>query len=154
MADPAEDAPTTSSLTAKCIGSHCDGVDITNPFFRDLLVDRPIPGANAIGSLADCRSGPSRAPKTRKKRLVTLRGQGRIINRALIKRLTTFAACRPSQSVLSGTITPLQVPRPTYIGLAPSSSVVDLLLQQECPLRGHDRTLETSANPDFGCSWL
>ncbi|KAJ7095595.1 hypothetical protein C8R44DRAFT_749147 [Mycena epipterygia] len=87
MADPAEDAPTTSSLTAKCIGSHCDGVDITNPFFRDLLVDRPIPGANAIGGLADCRSRPSRAPKTRKKRLVTLRGQGRIINRALEERL-------------------------------------------------------------------
>ncbi|KAJ7136885.1 hypothetical protein C8R44DRAFT_768047, partial [Mycena epipterygia] len=27
------------------------------------IVTAPIPGANAIGSLADCWSGPSRAPK-------------------------------------------------------------------------------------------
>jgi hypothetical protein len=35
------------------IGSRRDGVDITMPFFRDVLSDKPIPGANEIGSLAD-----------------------------------------------------------------------------------------------------
>jgi hypothetical protein len=32
-------------------GSHRDGVDITAPFFRDLLADKAIPGANDIRSL-------------------------------------------------------------------------------------------------------
>ncbi|KAJ7081063.1 hypothetical protein C8R44DRAFT_754121 [Mycena epipterygia] len=51
--DQADDALTTHSLATTWIGSHRDGVDITTPFFRDLLADKPIPGANAIGGLAD-----------------------------------------------------------------------------------------------------
>ncbi|KAJ6522803.1 hypothetical protein DFH09DRAFT_1330392 [Mycena vulgaris] len=49
------DAPSSSSTAvgATSIDSHNDGVDITLPFFRDLLADKPIPGANVIQSLAD-----------------------------------------------------------------------------------------------------
>jgi len=48
------DAPSASFLTGTTsIGSHQGGVDITLPFFRDLLADKPIPGANAIGSLSN-----------------------------------------------------------------------------------------------------
>ncbi|KAJ6527844.1 hypothetical protein DFH09DRAFT_1285604 [Mycena vulgaris] len=52
------DPPDASSSSFTAVGatsidSHNDGVDITLPFFRDLLADKPIPGANMIQSLAD-----------------------------------------------------------------------------------------------------
>ncbi|KAJ7822723.1 hypothetical protein B0H14DRAFT_3470499 [Mycena olivaceomarginata] len=37
-------------------GPSRDGVDITAPFFRDLLADSPVQGADAIRSPADCRN--------------------------------------------------------------------------------------------------
>ncbi|KAJ6569104.1 hypothetical protein B0H19DRAFT_1065879 [Mycena capillaripes] len=52
--DPDDTAPTTSPSFAETeINSRRDGVDITLPFFRDLLSDKPIPGAHEIGSLGD-----------------------------------------------------------------------------------------------------
>ncbi|KAJ6628147.1 hypothetical protein B0H10DRAFT_2184924 [Mycena sp. CBHHK59/15] len=44
---------TSATLVATSISSKHDGVDITAPFFRDLLADKPSSSANAIGSLAD-----------------------------------------------------------------------------------------------------
>ncbi|KAJ7927402.1 hypothetical protein B0H13DRAFT_1861399 [Mycena leptocephala] len=41
------------SIVDTTLGSHRDAVDITTPFFRDILSDRPIPGADAIGSIGD-----------------------------------------------------------------------------------------------------
>jgi hypothetical protein len=44
--------PSFPAIGATTIDSHYDGVDITLPFFKDLLSDKPVAGANAIGSLA------------------------------------------------------------------------------------------------------
>ncbi|KAF8176825.1 ribonuclease H-like domain-containing protein [Mycena galopus ATCC 62051] len=41
------------ALGATSIDPHHDGVDITLPFFRDLLSDKPISGASVVGSLAN-----------------------------------------------------------------------------------------------------
>jgi phage baseplate assembly protein gpV len=45
------------SVAAETIATSRDGVDITAPFFRDLLADSPVQGADAIRSLADWSGG-------------------------------------------------------------------------------------------------
>ena len=69
------DPPSGSSFPA--IGAmtiHYDSVDITLPFFKDLLSDKPIAGANAIRSLAPGRNGS----QTRAKRAAEARhGKGK-----------------------------------------------------------------------------
>ncbi|KAF8174801.1 hypothetical protein K438DRAFT_1771383 [Mycena galopus ATCC 62051] len=49
--DPSSNA--FPGLSATSIDSRHDGVDITLPFFRDLLSDKPIAGASVVGSLAN-----------------------------------------------------------------------------------------------------
>jgi hypothetical protein len=52
--DEDEDEPVPSgSLVQTTLDVDRDGVDIRLPFFRDLLADTPVPGADAIRSLAD-----------------------------------------------------------------------------------------------------
>ncbi|KAJ7768772.1 hypothetical protein B0H14DRAFT_2632850 [Mycena olivaceomarginata] len=50
---PDPSSNTFSGLSATSIDSHHDGVDITLPFFRDLLSNKPIAGASLVGSLAN-----------------------------------------------------------------------------------------------------
>ncbi|KAJ6528165.1 hypothetical protein B0H19DRAFT_1274963 [Mycena capillaripes] len=50
--DPADSVPSTVS-GEKTFSSYRDGVDITAPFFRDLLADKPIAGADVVGILAN-----------------------------------------------------------------------------------------------------
>jgi hypothetical protein len=48
----------SSSLYSTELEQRRDGVDITLPFFRDLLSDKPIDGADAIRSIGeDSKSG-------------------------------------------------------------------------------------------------
>ncbi|KAJ6630235.1 hypothetical protein B0H10DRAFT_1939024 [Mycena sp. CBHHK59/15] len=55
--DNTEGGDTITSFSATVLDTLCDGVDITLPFFRDLLADKPIEGANANWSLADWSKG-------------------------------------------------------------------------------------------------
>jgi hypothetical protein len=45
------------SVAVETIATSRDGIDITAPFFRDLLADSPVQGADAIWSLADWPEG-------------------------------------------------------------------------------------------------
>ncbi|KAJ7272324.1 hypothetical protein C8J57DRAFT_1467796 [Mycena rebaudengoi] len=45
--------PTLSQVADTTIDFQRDGVDITMPFFRDVLSDKPVAGANEIGSISD-----------------------------------------------------------------------------------------------------
>ncbi|KAF8210054.1 hypothetical protein K438DRAFT_1753657 [Mycena galopus ATCC 62051] len=55
------------SFAAETIANSRDGVDITVPFFKDLLADSPVEGANAIRSLADWSGGGVRSGGNAKK---------------------------------------------------------------------------------------
>ncbi|KAJ7508054.1 hypothetical protein B0H11DRAFT_1902365 [Mycena galericulata] len=47
----------TGSFASKTLDLRRDGVDITLPFFRDLLADKPVDGADAIRSLSEWSAG-------------------------------------------------------------------------------------------------
>lgn len=51
--EDSEDDPPNHFLQPTTLRAHRDGVDITLPFFRDLLSDTPVQGANTIRSLPD-----------------------------------------------------------------------------------------------------
>ncbi|KAJ7493042.1 hypothetical protein B0H11DRAFT_1911478 [Mycena galericulata] len=53
-ADDADDAGgLTGSFASKILDLCCDGVEITLPFFRDWLADKPVDSADAIRSLSE-----------------------------------------------------------------------------------------------------
>jgi phage baseplate assembly protein gpV len=45
------------SVAVETIATSCNSVDIIAPFFRDLLADSPVQGADAIRSLAEWSGG-------------------------------------------------------------------------------------------------
>ncbi|KAJ7441275.1 hypothetical protein B0H11DRAFT_1933023 [Mycena galericulata] len=47
----------TGSFASKILDLCCDGVEITLPFFRDLLADKPVDSADAIRSLSEWSAG-------------------------------------------------------------------------------------------------
>ncbi|KAJ7429123.1 hypothetical protein B0H11DRAFT_1945827 [Mycena galericulata] len=47
----------TSSFASKILDLCCDGIEITLPFFRDLLADKPVDSADAIRSLSEWSTG-------------------------------------------------------------------------------------------------
>ncbi|KAJ7450717.1 hypothetical protein B0H11DRAFT_1928121 [Mycena galericulata] len=47
----------TGSFSSKILDLCCDGVEITLPFFRDLLADNPVDSADAIRSLSEWSAG-------------------------------------------------------------------------------------------------
>ncbi|KAJ6507624.1 hypothetical protein DFH09DRAFT_1101012 [Mycena vulgaris] len=51
--DEEDDSPPAGAVSQTTLNVPRDGVDIRLPFFRDLLADKPIEGADAIRSLAD-----------------------------------------------------------------------------------------------------
>ncbi|KAJ6521277.1 hypothetical protein DFH09DRAFT_1097877 [Mycena vulgaris] len=51
--DDEDDSPPAGAVSQTTLNVLRDGVDIRLPFFRDLLADKPIEGADAIQSLAD-----------------------------------------------------------------------------------------------------
>ncbi|KAJ6503049.1 hypothetical protein DFH09DRAFT_1441045 [Mycena vulgaris] len=51
--DDEDDSPPAGAVSQTTLNVLRDGVDIRLPFFRDLLADKPIEGADAIRSLAD-----------------------------------------------------------------------------------------------------
>ncbi|KAJ6570482.1 hypothetical protein DFH09DRAFT_1080048 [Mycena vulgaris] len=51
--DDEDDSPPAGAVSQTALNVLRDGVDIWLPFFRDLLADKPIEGADAIRSLAD-----------------------------------------------------------------------------------------------------
>lgn len=53
MDDVETQHPTVSSNSQPTLATHRDGVDTRLAFFRDLLSDKPVQGADAIRSLAD-----------------------------------------------------------------------------------------------------
>ncbi|KAJ6557854.1 hypothetical protein B0H19DRAFT_1261441 [Mycena capillaripes] len=78
--DPDDTAPTTSPSFAETeINSRRDSVDITLPFFRDLLLDKPIPSAHEIGSLGDWQETAAGGAKSGKKAAGSLMWQGEVV---------------------------------------------------------------------------
>ncbi|KAJ6465143.1 hypothetical protein DFH09DRAFT_1112751 [Mycena vulgaris] len=51
--DVEDDSPPAGAVSQTTLNVLRDGIDIWLPFFRDLLADKPIEGADAIRSLAD-----------------------------------------------------------------------------------------------------
>ncbi|KAF8210940.1 hypothetical protein K438DRAFT_2046937 [Mycena galopus ATCC 62051] len=65
--DLEEDVTALSHLAAKTLEGYCDGVDITLPFFKDLLSDTPVEGTDAVRSLADWSEGSMNDGKGKKR---------------------------------------------------------------------------------------
>lgn len=56
--DDADEAGSlTGSFASKILDLCCDGVEITLPFFRDLLADNPVDSSDAIRSLSEWSAG-------------------------------------------------------------------------------------------------